>query len=657
IAPGGDVAVFNRLLATLETRGLLHADGLNGLAEAVAAARTDAGGTGLDPAEIDAFIDLWAGTERVVTVFSQGVNQSVSGTDKVNAILNCHLATGRIGRPGMGPFSVTGQPNAMGGREVGGLANQLACHLSLENAAHRSAVQTFWQAPRMADQPGLKAVELFRAVAEGRIKALWIIHTNPAVTLPEADAVRAAITGCDFVVVSDITGATDTARAAQVLLPAAAWSEKSGTVTNSDRTISRQRAAQTPPGQAQPDWWALAKVAQRMGFPGFDWSGPAAIFREHAALSGVAGAMGRDFDISGKAGIADADYDTMPPFRWPFTAKRQGGRFFADGRYFTPDGRGRMVAVTSRPMAAPQTVDRPFRLNTGRIRDQWHTMTRTAQSPRLNRHLGEPFVEVHPTDAVRLGLKPHVLARVQSTAGSAILRVVVTDRVRKGDLFAPMHWTGETAPSGRIDAVVAGVVDPTSGQPELKGATVALVPWPARWFAFAASAGPMAPATPYWARRRTETGWAVELASDISPEDLELFTRSLFALPEAEVLRLEDAARGLCTLALVNDGRIAALLYAAPDPVELSRDVAIARIGQAVSADALSPRAGAGRADPGPILCACMGVGRNAIAAAIAEGACSVAAIGAATTAGTNCGACRPELAALIPTLHEVAAE
>jgi assimilatory nitrate reductase catalytic subunit len=475
--------------------------------------------------------------------------------------------------------------------------------------------------------------------------------------MPEADAVRAAIARCDFVVVSDVTAETDTARLAHVLLPAAAWGEKSGTVTNSDRTISRQRAALAPPGDARPDWWALAEVARRMGFAGFDWDGPAAIFREHAALSGIAGGLGRDFDISGKADVSDAEYDAMAPFRWPHVGARRGGRFFGDGRFFTPDGRARMVPVTSRPLAAARTPERPFRLNTGRIRDQWHTMTRTARSPRLNRHLGEPFVEVHPEDARRLGLAPHGLARLEGAEGVALLRVVVTDRVRPGALFAPMHWTGETAPTGRIDAVVAAATDPVSGQPELKGAAVALAPWPARWFAFAAGAGALAPATPYWARRRTETGWAAELAADVAPGCVEALARALFDLPDAEALRLDDPARGLATLAFVRDGTIAALLYAAPHPVVLSRDVAIARIGAPVACDALAPRAGAGRPDPGPILCACMGVGRNAIAAAIADGAGTVAAIGAATTAGTNCGACRPELAALLGGAAAMAAE
>ena len=270
LAPGSDVALFNHLLAQIHEQGALdaafiaHTDGFDAALDAARNDRTAA--TGLDEAEIAAFCKLWIGTERVVTIYSQGVNQSSSGTDKVNAILNCHLATGRIGTPGCGPFSVTGQPNAMGGREVGGMPNMLACHLDIENADHREAVRDVWHAPAMPEAPGLKAVDMFRAVGEGQIKALWIIHTNPAVSMPEADAVRNAIAGCDFTVVSDITAATDTARLADVLLPATAWAEKDGTVTNSDRLISRQRAVLPAPGQARPDWAILAEVGRRMGW-------------------------------------------------------------------------------------------------------------------------------------------------------------------------------------------------------------------------------------------------------------------------------------------------------------------------------------------------------------------------------------------------------
>lgn len=332
IAPGSDVALFNHVLVETVARGgvdrayvAAHVDGFEEAHSAACA--SDVSQTGVAARDIAAFVDLWLGHEKVVTVFSQGVNQSSSGSDKVNAILNCHLATGRIGKPGSGPFSVTGQPNAMGGREVGGMANMLACHLDLENAAHRHAVRLFWDAPLMPEAQGLKAVDMFRAVGRGDIKALWIIHTNPAVSMPDADAVAAAIKSCDFTVVSDITGQTDTARLADVLLPATAWAEKEGTVTNSDRTISRQRAVLTPPPQARHDWAILAEVGRRMGWAkAFDFDNAAQIFREHAALSGIAGGLGRDFDISGKADISDAEFADLAPFRWPYAA-RKGGAF------------------------------------------------------------------------------------------------------------------------------------------------------------------------------------------------------------------------------------------------------------------------------------------------------------------------------------------
>ena len=289
LALGSDVALFNGLLAEIENRGLVDHDfakHVSGLDAALVSARADdLSATGLSDDVLAEFFDLWCGTKKVVTIFSQGVNQSSSGTDKVNAITKCHLATGRIGRAGMGPFSVTGQPNAMGGREVGGLANMLACHLDLENADHRNAVKDFWSAPAMPEAAGLKAVEMFKAVGEGKIKALWIIHTNPAVSMPDADKVRDAIAGCDFVVVSDITAATDTARLAHVLLPATGWGEKDGTVTNSDRMMSRQRAVLPAPGLARPDWDQLAEVGRRMGFnAAFEYETPAEIFREYAAI-------------------------------------------------------------------------------------------------------------------------------------------------------------------------------------------------------------------------------------------------------------------------------------------------------------------------------------------------------------------------------------
>ena len=653
IAPGGDVALFNRLLVTLAEGGALDTDYLrhvDGLEEAQGAATSDpVEMTGLAPEEIEAFCELWMETPRVVTVFSQGVNQSSSGTDKVNAILNCHLATGRIGKPGMGPFSVTGQPNAMGGREVGGLANMLTCHLDLENGAHRAAVREFWSAPTLPEAAGLKAVDMFRAVGDGRIKALWIIHTNPAVTMPDADAVRAAIESCDFVVVSDITAETDTARLADVLLPATAWAEKEGTVTNSDRTISRQRAALPAPGMARPDWDILAEVGRRMGWGDpFDYANAAEIFREYAALSGIAGKFGRDFDISGLADTDDRAYEALDPTRWPVTATRQGGRFFADGQFFHEGGKGRMLPVRWAPPAAKTAPRYPFRLNTGRIRDQWHTMTRTALSPRLSAHLAEPFLEIHPEDAADLGIGAADLVRITSPEGEAVLRARITDAVRRKEVFAPMHWTGETAPSARIDAVVAAVTDPVSGQPESKAAVVAVERLPAGWYAFAISSMPMTPKAEYWARARTRAGWRAELAGTTEVADWEAEARHLFGLPDMAIQSVQDPGRGEARLAFYDEERLVAALFVSRKPVAVMRDYLAGLPGEPV-ADALTGRSPADRPDPGPILCSCFSVGVNTILAGIEEqGLMTVEAIGAALQAGTNCGSCRPEIATLL---------
>lgn len=654
LAPGSDVALFNHLLAEIDRTGHVSTDlaaTVTGFEAALASALAgDVGVTGLNPDDLATFCKLWIGTERVVTVFSQGVNQSSSGSDKVNAILNCHLATGRIGKPGMGPFSVTGQPNAMGGREVGGLANMLACHLDLENTSHRAAVSGFWDAPvPLPDAPGLKAVDMFKAVGDGRIKALWIVHTNPAVTMPDADAVADAIAACPFVVVSDITGDTDTARLADVLLPAAGWAEKSGTVTNSDRTISRQRAALPAPGAARPDWRIMAQVAQRMGWrDAFDWRSEAEIFREYARLSAVAASFGRDFDISALADLDEAGYDALPPTRWPATGRGNAERFFADGRYFHPDGKARMLPLTHRAPAARTSPKYPFRLNTGRIRDQWHTMTRTARAPRLSAHLGEPFLDIHPDDAARLNLIPGALVTVASPTGRTIFRARRTDAVAPGQVFAPIHWTGDTAPSARVAALVPAAYDPVSGQPESKAAVVSVTPFRAAWYGFAISAGPITPDSTYWARARTSHGWRAELAGAAPPGDVEAMARALFALPDSDLQQISDPAKGQHRLAFHRDGVLEAALFLSPTPVVAMRDY-LAQLPGTDAPTVLSGRRPGDQADPGPVLCACLSVGVNTILSAVESGELlTVESIGEALGAGTNCGSCRPEIAELI---------
>ncbi|UWQ17433.1 nitrate reductase [Jannaschia sp. M317] len=642
IVPDGDVALFNGLLAHLADTGAVNAAYVDahvtGVEAAIAAARaTTPADSGLTAGEIAAFYRAWSGTAKVVTVYSQGVNQSATGTDKVNAILNCHLATGRIGTPGCGPFSVTGQPNAMGGREVGGLANMLANHLDLENTAHRQAVQGFWAAPSVADKPGLKAVDLFEACAEGRIKALWVMSTNPAVSMPDAARVADAIRAVPFVAVSDIMERTDTGDLADVLLPAAGWGEKDGTVTNSERRISRQRAFLPAPGDTRPDWKIICDVAARMGWAeAFAFDSPAEVFAEYVALSAATRDFGCDLDLSV---FADVDYANLLPTQWP----RNDSRFFADGGFYHADGRARMV-----PVAAPAPLT-GLRLNTGRNRDQWHTMTRTGKAPRLGAHLAEPYLELHPVDADARDISPGDLVRVTGRGASVVLRALVTDRVAPGQPFAPMHWTRQVTSGGTVNAVTAPVVDPVSGQPALKAAPVEVARFAARWFGFAVSDAPLQPTHPYAAVARSRSGWQVELAGTRTPQNWEAEARATLGLDTGDAASVIDPVTGQVRVAICQDGRIRALFFAAPTPVEVARAHAVSLIGSPEAPlTALAGRAPADRPDPGATVCACFNVGRNTLLTAVAQGAGSVEALGAATCAGTNCGSCKPELAALI---------
>ncbi len=644
IAPDGDIALFNGLLAYLADTGAIDLEyvgaHVSGCREAIDAARaSDALSCGLSVVELQAFYRLWAGSEKVVTVYSQGVNQSICGTDKVNAILNCHLATGRIGKPGCGPFSVTGQPNAMGGREVGGLANMLANHLDIENADHRAVVQEFWQSPTICRKAGLKAVDLFKACSDGQIKALWVISTNPAVSLPNASEVAAGISNVPFVVVSDIMADTDTGALADVLLPATAWGEKDGTVTNSERRVSRQRAFLTAPGAARPDWKIICDAAERMGWgSSFDYKNPAEIFAEYVTLSAAAGEFERDLDLSV---FADVDYAELLPTQWPETGKR----FFADGGFFHPDGKAKMIKVAV--PAGREAIG--YRLNTGRIRDQWHTMTRTGKSARLSRHLAEPFVEIHPSDADRIGIGTAELVELSAGGEGTVFRSLVTENVARGNLFAPMHWTRQRSPNACVNASVSCGVDPFSGQPALKGGQVSIRRFDASWFAYLASATPITPGGDYCAVAKTETGWQAELAGASTVPDWSKHLGTLAGEVGEDLIILDDHNRSTIRMACVTDGLVSQLLFVAPNPVALSRSYAIGQIGtRAVGLSAMAGMPGAEVADPGPIVCACMSVGSNTLRSAIADGARDADALGACTGAGTMCGSCKPELLAMI---------
>lgn len=622
IAPDGDTALFNALLHALAERGLAQVEAWDGLA-------CD---PGIPAAHFAALVDLVAASPRMVTLFSMGANQSTGGTDKGNAIINLHLATGRIGQPGAGPFSMTGQPNAMGGREVGGLANTLACHLGFSQD-EREDVAAFWETDRLCATPGLKAVDLFRAIDEGRVKFLWVMATNPAVSMPDAGFVRSALAKCETLVVSDVIADTDTARLAHVRLPALGWGEKDGTVTNSERRVSRQRALFAAPGEARADWAIIADVARRLGHgAAFGWNSSAEVFREYAAMTALAAARGKRLDLSAHATLTDEQYDALEPFQW-------GG-----AQALPTDAK----IVPVKPAQARFDPAFPLRLNTGRYRDQWHTMTRTGLSPRLSQHRREPLLEVRPEDAAANGIAEGTLARIVTPQGSAVFRVALDPGQRRGEIFVPMHWTDAMAGEGRSNRLVAPDVDPVSGQPGFKNGAARIEPVAVEWRGFLVSAQAVRPqGLAYWVASRLPQGWLTELAGQGSVDVDTL-------LPQSERIEVADATRGMRRIVvLAPDGTVAAALYVTRSGTLPPREWIAAQVGlgEAAPAELLAARPASPAPDLGPIVCVCHGVGARTIEAAARGGACTLAAIAAATAAGTNCGSCRPAIARLLETI------
>jgi assimilatory nitrate reductase catalytic subunit len=670
LKPGTDTDLFNGLLCYLQEQGeantLFTTNCTTGMEAALAAAQDCCGDIaqvaarcGLDEQRLENFYRLFARTERVVTVFSQGVNQFSYGTDKVNSIINCHLLTGRIGRPGMGPFSFTGQPNAMGGREVGGLANQLAAHMEIANAKHRDTVQRFWQSPRVANKEGLKAVDLFRAIETGQVKAVWIMATNPAVSLPDSHRVRSALEDCECVVVSDCVEHTDTNQYAHVLLPAQSWGEKEGTVTNSERRISRQRTFLPTQGDARPDWWIVTEVARRMGFASqFNYDNSAEVWREHAALSGFENNGQRDFDISGLAGLSETDYNSLAPVQWPVTERsRSTARLFTDGRFFTPDHKARFIAVGERQPANPVSREYPLVLNTGRVRDHWHTMTRTGKSPRLSGHIVEPYAELHPQDAAQAGVQEQGLVRVTSAWGELIVRARVSDAQQRGSVFIPMHWSQQFSSVASVDCLVNPDTDPISGQPEFKHTPVAIAAYAPAWYGFILSRRRLElKNASYWSCAKGEGLWRYEIAGEQAPKDWAGCARQLLCSNVEQVDWMEyfDIAVNRYRGARMVAGALESCLFIGPEFNLPSRDWLSQLFEQdcldaAARTSLLTGKPGLGQKDAGRIVCACFSVGINTIMEAIQAGnLTSAEQIGEVLKAGTNCGSCVPELKALL---------
>ena len=414
----------------------------------------------------------WIGFgERFLSMWTMGFNQSTVGVDKGRALINLHLATGTIGKPGCGPFSLTGQPNAMGGREVGGMANLCSNHRELSNDAERKEVAQAWGVDDIPAKPGLTATALFQAIEEGSVKAVWVIATNPAASIPDTNQVIRALQKAELVVVQDAFH-SDTADYADILLPAATWLEKDGTMTNSERRIAKVRKLLDPPGEAKADWRIIADLANRLGHgQAFAYADEAEIFAEHAALS-----KGRDCDISGLSYERLADGNT---FQWPVPDEGHPGtdRLYTDFKFETPDGKARFAAPVYHDDSEPRDADFPLILTSGRLRDQWHTQTRSGTVSRLRDHEDRPWLDLHPEDAKEHGFQHGDAVSIVSRRGSCIAAARINQDIRQGCVFLSMHWGPLLAgPEGATNACTSPRVDPASKQPELKTAAVRLEP-------------------------------------------------------------------------------------------------------------------------------------------------------------------------------------
>jgi ferredoxin-nitrate reductase len=427
---------------------------------------------GVDAAIIQEAATYISASNGFLTMWTMGLNQSVIGTNKNLSLINLNLITGHIGKPGSGPFSLTGQPNAMGGREVGGLSNLLPAHRNLASEADRKFVQEFWKGTTIADKPGLTATEMFEALNDGRLKAIWIMGTNPLTSLPNAKFAEAALKKSRFVVVQEMSKHAETLAYADVVLPAATWAEKEGTMTNSERRITHLQKIAHAPGEALPDAEIICRFARKMGYHGFDYPDMQSIYLEHCALT-----AGTNIDITG------LNYDILKEKRsvqWPYPANAEKitKRLFEDKKFFTPSARAIIYTVNDTNESEPLTPDLPFILTTGRIRDQWHTMSRTGKVNKLRQHIGESFLEMHPHDAAARNIANDELVEIKNARGVVRVKAKLTTDIKKGVVFLPMHW-GKILNNdlNRANNLTSNLIDPVSKEPDFKYSAVEVQPY------------------------------------------------------------------------------------------------------------------------------------------------------------------------------------
>lgn len=584
-----------------------------------------------------------------------GINQSNSGVDKCQSIINCHLATGKLAKDGCGPFSITGQPNAMGGREVGGLSNQLAAHMDIENPEHRSTVQRFWQSPTICEKPGYKAVDLFDAIDSGKVKAVWIMATNPVVSLPNRAKVTRALEKCEFVVVSDCVENNDTLAFANVKLPATPWLEKNGTVTNSERRISRQTNAIAPNGQAMHDWQIMANVAQAMGFSGFNFNSVDEVFCESAALSGFENNGKRVFDISALAHLTPKQYNRLKPTQWPITNDYPEGkkRVFSDGKFSTASGKAIFFPITPREPTQKLSTEFPYRLNSGRLRDQWHTMSRTGKASKLTAHTDKCYLYIHPQNAESLQISDNDLIEVSSKNGQSIVHAKLDKNQGLNEVFMPIHWNQQFASSANVSDLYDDVTDPLSGQPESKHGAVALSKAEFSQFAQLHISEDFIVQTQlnndFWTKARTQYGSSFQFANKEDEADPLLWCQTISQISGEWMQYTQDNANYIVCL---QDGKLVFLCYlnASWPAIESAWLEHVFSLEAIEMSDIQSLLLGTSSEEfaKGKQICSCYNVGEKDIISAIKDGCHSVDQLGETLKCGTNCGSCKTELSVLL---------
>ena len=480
IRPGTDIDLLNGIANLLMQWGLLDAmfidectTGFPGYTDVIRHYPPGlvARHCGIRLDDLETAARYWGNSLRVLSLWSMGMNQSSEGTAKVRTLINLHLMTGNIGKPGAGPFSLTGQPNAMGGREAGGLAHILPGYRMVKNSQHRAEVEQLWGLTpgQISGVPGRNAWEMIMALERQEIGCLWIAATNPAVSMPDLERTKAALLRSSFTVYQDAYYPTETAEYAHLLLPAAQWGEKTGTMTNSERMVTLCPAFREPIGEAKADWEIFVEVGRRLGFTNhFNFANSEAIRAEFLEFT-----RSRPCDMTG---ITYQRLQEQGPTQWPCSDSNgiSQERLYTDFRFNTPDGRAKFATYYSQGLAEPPNPNYPFVLTSGRLYAHWHTQTRTGRVEKIRKMHPLPFIEIHPMDAQRLEISENDWVEVRSIRGYSRFPAKITRAITPGTVFVPMHWGALWASQAEANALTHPQACPESGQPELKACAVQL---------------------------------------------------------------------------------------------------------------------------------------------------------------------------------------